>query len=84
MHVIPDSEKASKTNITGELAASSHSSDSTSASPTDAVQSVTDDDLPEYAVAVECINSELYDDIAAHVSIWTILYPISVVSAACF
>jgi len=65
-------------NDTGELAASSHSSESSSTRPTEEneVEPVADDDLPEYAIAVE-YNSEQYDDLATHVSIYTIYTTLS-------
>jgi len=67
-----------KSSTTGELAASSHSSNSTSTRPTEEneVQPVADDDLPEYTITVQ-YNSEQYDDLAAHVSIYTIYTALS-------
>ena len=47
----------------------SHSSDSRLLALLTQTQSCYDDDLPEYAVAVEYIHIKQYDDLAAHVSI---------------
>ena len=65
-------KKRVKTSNTGELTVSSHSM------PTEEndVEPVADDDLPEYAIAVE-YNSEQYDDLAAHVSIYAMYTALS-------
>ena len=70
------------------MAASSHLSHSTSTKPTEEnqVESVADDDLPEYAIAVE-YNSEHYKDLVAGfwiTSKWPYLRPLKVLNTSKF